>query len=448
MTQKWNLQDIRPAESRRRTGQGPTLNAQTPTMERRPVPRMSESPEVNDLDVSTIPIKDGNKEGKKKYIVLTAIVSILIVSVFALSAILSKTTLTVYPEFREPVVNAEFTAYPDRREGALSYEIITIEETGEQQVAASGEEYVETQAKGFIEIVKTTAGSERLIKNTRFRSPNGLVFRVQESVIVPGAIKDASGTLVPGTIRAEVFADAVGQEYNLEANTRFDVPGFKESNLNELYSAIYAVNREAMAGGYKGQKFLINDAELSTARQQLQLDLRNKLLARIETEKPAGFTTFPNSVAFSFVALPTVSYGENLVTIREQAVLQMPLFKEGEFANFLAKETISTYNREQVRIVDPKALTFEYVDQSINSSNIANLTALTFKIIGKPTIVWEFDAEKLQKDLADKSKTSISGVLTAHPGIRSAKVSSKPFWRRSVPSESADIEVVEVIGEE
>ena len=150
---------------------------------------------------------------------------------------------------------------------------------------------------------------------------------VHESVVVHGAHKDASGTLVPGTIRAEVFDDAVGQEYNLEANTRFDVPGFKESNLNELYSAIYAVNREAMTGGYKGQKFLINDAELSTARQQLQLDLRNKLLARIETEKPAGFTTFPNSVAFSFVALPTVSYGENLVTIREQAVLQIPLFK-------------------------------------------------------------------------------------------------------------------------
>ncbi len=441
MTQKWNLQDIRPAESRRRQPSQhlPTLNTQ-----HRPTPRQEEE---SDEDISTIVIKDGNKDNKKKYIILSSVIVVLIVSIFSLSAILSKTTLTVFPEFREPMVNAEFTAYPDRREGSLSYEVMTLDATGEKQVSATGEEYVETQAKGFIEIVKTTSGSERLIKNTRFRTPEGLIFRIQESVVVPGAMKDATGAIVPGTIRAEVFADAVGQEYNVAANTRFDVPGFKESNLNELYGSIYAVNKEPMAGGYKGKKFLINDNELSTARQELQLKLRDELLAKINTEKPAGFTTFANSVAFTFEALPTVSYGENLVTIREQAVLQMPLFKEEEFANFLAKETISTYNREQVRIDDISKLEFNYTDPTVNSSNIANMTALTFKIIGKPTIIWEFDADKLQKDLAGKSKTSISNVLTAHPGIRSAKVSSKPFWRRSFPEEPTDIVVLEVIGE-
>jgi len=443
MTQKWNLQDIRPAEPRRRTP------ATRPIDQPRPVEHggtmdLSVPPD----DSETIAVRDGNKESKKKYILLSSIVAFLIISVFGLSAMLSKTTLTVYPEFREPVVNAEFIAYPDRREGSLSYEVITIDSTGEMQVQASGEEFVETQAKGFLEIVKTTPGSERLIKNTRFRSPDGQIFRIQESVVVPGAIEDTTGKLVPGTIRTEVFADAVGEEYNLAANTRFDVPGFKESNLNELYTAIYAVNRDAMTGGFSGQKFIINDDELSKARQELQLKLRDELLARIETEKPAGFTTFPSSVALTFEPLSTVSYGENLVTIREQAVLQMPLFKQEDFAAYLAKETISTYNREQVRIVDTSVLDFSYVDLATNSTNIANLTSLTFKVVGKPTIVSEFDAEQLQKDLAGKSKTSISTVLTAHPGIRSALVSSKPFWRRSFPEEPKDIIIVEVVGEE
>lgn len=444
MTQKWNLQDIRPAEPRRR--QPAQVSPQTSAQPPRYTSRVDES-ETDDDGISTISIKDGNKESKKKYILLGAVVVVLIVSVFSLSAVLSKTTLTVYPEFREPTVNAEFTAYPNRREGALSYEIITLDATKEKQVAASGEEYVESQAKGFLEIQKTTPGSERLIKNTRFRSPDGKVFRIQESVVVPGAIKDASGTLVPGTIRAEVFADAVGQEYNLAAGTKFDVPGFQESKLPELYAAISATNLDAISGGYKGQKFLINDNELSTARQELQLELRDELLARIGTEKPAGFTTFPDSVAFTYEALPTVTYGENLVTIREQAVLQMPLFKQEEFANFLAKETIATYNREQVRILDITTLDFTYVDQNTSSSNLANQTALTFKIIGKPTIVSEFDASKLQTDLAGKAKTSISTVLTAHPGIKSANVSSKPFWKRSFPEKAEDIVVVEVIGE-
>ncbi len=439
MTQKWNLQDIRPAEPRRRqSSQLPTLNTQ-----QRPSSRIDEPID----DVSTIIIKDGKKEGKKKYIVLSSVVVLLIFSIFGLSAFLYKTTLSVFPEYREPMVNAEFIAYPDRREGSLSYEVITLDSTGEKQVSATGEEYVESQAKGFIEIVKTTTGSERLIKNTRFRTPEGLVFRIQESVVVPGAVKDTSGAMVPGTIRAEVFADAVGQEYNLPANTKFDVPGFKESNLNELYSSIYAINKEEMTGGYKGKKFLINDAELSTARQELQIKLRDELLTKVKNEKPAGFTTFDSSVAFTFEALPTISYGDNLVTIREQAVLQMPIFKEIDFANFIAKETISTYNRENVRIQDLSKLEFSYVDPAINATNIANLTALTFKIVGKPTIIWEFNAEQLQKDLAGKSKTSITSVLTAYPGIKRTEVSTKPFWRRSFPEEPSDIVIVEVIGD-
>ncbi len=440
MTQKWNLQDIRPAESKR---QRPT---ERPTMGP-PQNYISQTQGAED-DIATIVVNDGKKVSKRKYLVLSSVVVILILSLFGLSSLLSKTTLTVFPEFSNPTVNAEFMAYPDRREGALSYEIITLEEEGEKQVSASGQEYVESQAKGFIEIIKTTPGSEQLVKNTRFRSPDGKVFRIKEGVVVPGALKDTTGNLVPGMIKAEIFADTVGQEYNLEADTKFDIPGFKESNLNELYNSIHAINREAITGGYKGQKFIINDNELSTSRQALELELRDKLLARIETEKPAGFISFPNSVSFTYVELPTVQYGENLVTIKEQAILQMPLFKQDDFAKFLAKETITTYNREPVHITDPSSLTFTYSDFSTNSINLANQTALTFKIAGKPTIVSDFDAAQLQKDLAGKSKTSISTVLTAHPGIKSAKVSSKPFWRRTFPEKPTDIIIVEVVGED
>lgn len=446
MTQKWNLQDIRPAEPRRR-----------PRVEQRPVvvsTRPSISREEGDLeitrgsDVDTIEVKDGNKESKKKYTILATVVVLLIGAIFGLSALLSKTTLTVYPEYSEPVVNAEFTAYPDKRDGELSYEVMTIETTGEKQVKASGEEYVETKAEGFIEIMKSTSGAEQVVKNTRFRSPDGKIFRIQEGVTIPGAIKDSTGKLVPGTIRAKVVADAAGEDYNLAAGTKLDVPGFKESNLMDLYNAISATVREPLQGGYKGQKFMINDAELSTARQELELTLRNQLLDRIKNEKPAGFTSFDNSVALTYQELPTVSYGENLVTIREQAYLQLPLFKESDFASFLASETVPTYSDLPVRIADIGTLTFSYTDQNTSATNIANLTSLTFKIVGKPTIVSEFDAEKLQGDLAGKAKTAISTVLTAHPGIKSARVESKPFWRRSFPEDAADIEIIEVVGEE
>jgi hypothetical protein len=450
MTQKWNLQDIRPTEPRRQRPNRPSLtisNDRPATNNPTPKERVVSESDI-DMAAERVEIHDGNKDRKRSFLMVTSVVVGLVVLVIGLSAFLSKTTLTVYPEYYEPVVNAEFTAYPEKKGESLAYEVITIEATGERQVSATGEEYVETKAEGFIEITKSTAGSEQLVKNTRFRTPGGQVFRIQEPVVVPGALKNASGTLVPGSIRAKVVADAVGEEFNIPAGTKFDVPGFKESNLNELYNSISATNNEAISGGYKGQKFMINDADLSTKRQELQLELRDKLLAQVKTEKPAGFVAFDTAVAITYTALPPVSHGQNLVTIREEAVLQLPLFKEEDFAAFVAKETTATYDREPVRIIDTGVLTFSYVDSNTSSNNIANLTELKFKISGKPTIVAEFDAEKLQNDLAGKAKTSISAVLTAHPGIKSARVESKPFWRRSFPEDPTDIVIVEVVGEE
>ncbi len=444
MTQKWNLQDIRPAEVRQPRK---VVTKEVPhKVINRPNPNFQNHNSEGDEDeVGTIVIKDNKKTNRFNYTLVGVLAVILIGGIFASTAYLSKITLTVFPEFKEPNVNAEFTAYPDRREDALTYEIMTLEQTGERQVKASGQENVESQAKGFLEISKTTPGSERLIKNTRFRSADGLIFRIQESVVVPGAMKDSSGALVPGTIRAEVFADAVGSEYNLPVGTKFDVPGFKDSNLTELYNSIKAENREPLAGGFKGPKFMIDDNELSTAKQSLQMELRDSLLTKIESEKPADFVVFKDAVAITYNDLPTVQYGDDLVTIKVQAVLQLPLFKHADFSSFIAKETIPTYGQDPVRIRNTDDLKFSYTDSNTSTTNIANAPSLTFNIVGKPLIVWEYSAEQLQKDLAGKQMTAISTVLSGYTGIKNASITGKPFWARSFPDEPSEINIIESI---
>ncbi len=446
MTQKWNLQDIRPAEPRRRRPSQADMS-QVPEVRQSAELRLDGRQPAKDYDADTIVIKNGPKQSKRNVMMLALVAFLIVLGVFGLSFTLSKTTLTVYPEFNEPTVNAEFTAYPEKRDGQLSYEIMTLTEEGERQVKATGQETVKEQAKGFIEIVKSTPGTERLIKNTRFRSSEGLIFRIQESVVVPGAIKDSTGKFVPGTIRAEVFAENPGAEYNLGAETKFDVPGFKESNLNELYNSIYAVNREAFINGFNGPRFIIDENELSTAKQALQIELRDKLLARVSKESPADFISFAGSIAVSYNSQPTIQFGDNLVTIREQATLQLPLFKHSDFASFIAKETVPTYSQQLVRITNVLDLTFAYKDVNISSVVIANLPSLTFSILGKPQIVSEFDMAQLKTDLAGKAHTALAQVLGAHTGISSAKVSGKPFWKRSFPEKSADIEIIEIIGE-
>lgn len=442
MTQKWNLQDIRPVDRRQRRHTDETVNPAPVTPRQAP-----EIPKTDINNVDTLVIKDGKKERNKNYFVLSAVIIFVISAIFVVSLVISKTTLTIYPEYNSPTVNAEFTAYPDRRDGQLAYEVMTLTEKSETQVKATGQETVKEQAKGFIEIIKSTPGTERLIKNTRFRSPDGLIFRIQESVVVPGAVKDGTGNLVPGTIRAEVFADNVGPSYNLPAGTRFDIPGFQENKLEDLYKTIYAENREAFTGGFDGPKFTLDEKELDTAEQSLEIKLRDGLLAKVKNEQPADFIAFPGAIAVTYNQLPVIKYGDNLVTVQIEAVLQQPLFKQDAFASFLAKATIESYTGSPVRIVDPSVLKFEYTSATTSSSNIANATSLSFKLSGKPQIVWKFDADKLKSDLAGKSLTALSVVLSGHPGIKSAEISDKPFWKRTFPEDKNDITIIEKVGE-
>jgi hypothetical protein len=398
-------------------------------------------------DIPSIVIDDGNKSSKNRLVLSVVLFVVIVGSAIGLSALMGKTELTLYPEFRQPNVSAEFTAYPDKRADALSYEIMTLEATGERQVKATGQIQVEQQTTGMIEIVKTTPGAERLIKNTRFRSPDGLVFRIQESVVVPGAVNDGSGGSVPGTIQAEVFAEEAGEEYNLVAGTQFDVPGFKEGGFTDLYNGISARNPATFTGGFNGPQFQIDESELSTARQALQMELRDNLLTRIDSEKPADFVAFKDAVAITYNQLPAVEYGQDLVTIKEQALLQIPLFQEIEFGSFIAKETVATYDGGDVRVDDPGELKFNYTNPTTSVSVIANEPALEFRLTGKPLLIWEYDAVKLTKDIAGLPKTSINNAITAYGGIRAAKVHITPFWQQTFPENSEDIIVIEELKE-
>lgn len=443
MAQKWNLQDIRPAEPRKRRMPPKQMQQGRPAPQAA-APVMRETKE----EIPSIVIEDGTKKSSKNVIIAILLFVFIVGGAVGLSALLGKTELTIFPENREPTISADFTAYPDKRSDSLSYEVMTLESTSESQVTASGQVEVKEQATGVLEIKKVTPGAERLIKNTRFRSPDGLVFRIQESVVVPGSVTDSSGANVPGTIQAEVFADEPGEEYNLAASTKFDIPGFEEGGFDELFNAISASNPQDMSGGFDGQQFQIDDAELNTARQALQVQLRDTLLARIDSEKPSDFLAFPGSIAITYNELPAVEYGDDLVTIREQAILQIPLFQKTEFASFLAAEAVATYEGGPVRVDDPATLTFNYTNPTTSASVIANEPSLEFSLTGRPLLIWEYDVDALTNDLAGLPKTAINNAISAYPGIEAARVRITPFWQRTFPDNAEDIILIEELNQE
>jgi len=262
-----------------------------------------------------------------------------------------------------------------------------------------------------------------------------------DPVVVPGSV--AGG---PGSIQATVFAAEPGEEYNLSAGNRLTVPGLESDP--ELFNAIYAENSQPFTGGFDGQRFIIDEGELATAKQALQMQLRDTLLARLPTEQPAGFVSFPDSVAFVYESLPAVEYDDNLATIKEKAILQVPLYRAEDIAAFLATATVPGYEDEPVRVDDYSVLSFAYQDATTASSNIANLESISFTLAGRPLVVWTYDAGRLSTDLLGTNRTALNQVLQAYPAIERARAEIRPFWKRTFPLNMSEIEIIEIVKEE
>jgi len=201
-----------------------------------------------------VDIIDG-RAAKKKRVITIFIVAVLILGFgFLISALISGADVTVYPKFKDATVQATFSAVKDPQVGELSYELLTLEADGERQVSATGEEQVSERATGNILIYNAFSTSpQRLIKNTRFESPDGLIYRINESVEVPGMVEDDDGSPVPGVITAKVFADGTGEQYNISP-VRFTVPGLAGS---DQFDTMYAESNETLASAANLSK--IND---------------------------------------------------------------------------------------------------------------------------------------------------------------------------------------------
>jgi len=136
-------------------------------------------------------------------------------------------------------------------------------------------EFQGVNAKGKIRIINTTYDSWPLKAQTRFRTDEGIVFRLQTGAIVPPASKNEAGVKEDGEIITIVVADPfdiyehpVGERGNL-GPTKFIIPGLSKYN-QEL---IWAVSDGVMKGGVTQYQKIVKDEDIEVAQKQIQENL-------------------------------------------------------------------------------------------------------------------------------------------------------------------------------
>ena len=360
---------------------------------------------------------------------------------FTFSLVFSSTKIVVEPKVAQVTLDGVYEALedPDSESDALGYDVMTIALEQSREVPAKGEEFKEKRASGGITIFNDfSEETQRLVKNTRFESPGGLIYRIPESVEVPGQKTNDNGDTLPGSIDVTVFADETGEEYNTGL-TDFTVPGFKGS---PQFDSFYARSKTEMSGGFAGNVKIVDEQTRENTVATLQEELRGNLFEEANLQVPDSFFIFDEGIDIRFESLLDKQVDSGTVALHERGILSSIIIHEGRFARFVAYKTLSTYEGEDIQIENIDAITISRAD---NEADISDSDGIALSLRGETALKWLFDEDELKEKFVGKSKKDVDSILQEFPSIDKAEVIVRPFWKKSFPDslDKIKIEVVE-----
>ncbi|HBV00825.1 MAG TPA: hypothetical protein DEF00_00315 [Candidatus Taylorbacteria bacterium] len=356
----------------------------------------------------------------------------------ALLTSFSGATVSVTPKTRLISVNYEFTAGKD--EGAkLRFVPLPVSETAEIKIPADTAKKVSEKATGTIIIYNNFSDKpQRLIKNTRFETREGLIYRIGSSITVPGRIQK-SGQAVPGSLEVTVTADSPGVEYNIPP-TDFTVPGFKTDPAR--FAGFYARSKTKMSGGFDGVIKVPSDSALLSARASLRETVGKNIIAKKQSAVPQGYVLFSGAVATKNESLPPEPVDGNMSLIKERTIGVALLFKEADIGREVAKLAIPNFNNLLIEIPALKRLQLELKEPQ--NGDVTQAQTIRFTLKGEVLVVWRYDEYKLREALLGKPRDGIATVLSDFPEIERADFVIRPVWSRKFPENPKKISFEEI----
>jgi hypothetical protein len=366
--------------------------------------------------------------------------SLVVLGVALYPILFPKATVTVTPRSSALTFSeASFDASKDGESG-VRYTLSPVVLSETVSIPASQKKQVEEKARGVITIEnRAQTASQRLIKNTRFESATGKIYRIRESIVIPG-YTGSGDTLRAGSLDVEVFADEAGPSYNLQEGT-LTIPGLKDKA--ELFNGIRAKVKTALRGGSTGTKFVIANSERDSAKMKLDTSLIAK--AREEAAKviPEGSLAVRGGESVVMRDLVDEESGTSVIVGREITYTQM-VFDMHALAEYLRSQSSNADLPDSpARISNPEALGITLSAPEDSDESVFSAPSTEFTLAGKPTLVWEIDVDALKQSLANVTRDEIQDILKKNQTIgEGTQVDIMPFWKNTVPGTgSIDVQI-------
>ncbi|MDP3646050.1 MAG: hypothetical protein Q8R25_03105 [bacterium] len=350
--------------------------------------------------------------------------AVLVVGILGLFAF-RNSTVTVTPRSQLVTFDetSHFSAFPEASAAPtlLSYKVIMTDIEDSEPVAAQGMQHAETKASGTITVYNAYSASPvRLIKNTRFQSDNGLVFRAPADILVPG--KKGS---TPGSINVMVVADKAGNQYNI-APTQFTLPGLQSTPV--MYKGISAKSTTSFAGGFVGDQPAVAPATLAAAISAVRARLAEKVLQSGQANEE--YILLPDLAQITYQSQQSTTEAGGGVRIHEKAHVDMIAFPKDLFAQSVAKSVTADAENVSISLYPGTGFTAH-----TNSKPTSwGIEPIDFNLTGQAQLIWNVDTVALAKALSGRDESAFQTIVAGFPGIQEAHARIQPFWKNTFPT--------------
>jgi hypothetical protein len=391
---------------------------------------------ISKMNQSNQKIRGG--KGKNK-ILLLFILLVLVIGTISILNIFKSASFTIHAKSESvdnidieiPIVNESASDSL----GNLVYKEITLNTSAEIKSEADNEELVQEKSRGTITVYNEYSNEpQRLIKNTRFETSDGKIYRIDDSITVPG-YTEINGQKKAGELDVTVFADVPGQSYNIGL-TEFTIPGFKDQ---EQFDFFYAKSKTPMSGGFDGVRKIVTEDKKEIARKELQARITNNLRDMIQNQISNEYLYFNGPEDYTYAEIEQGDTNGNEVTLKMSGSSKFIILNKQDFAKSLAKNTNSSINEnDTVQIQDIDKIDKNLIEKEGNKY---------LKILGSANLIWQNDLEEIKEFILNKKeKDIIPLVLQNFKGIiKIENVSIKPFWSNTFPKKTSGIKITEEI---
>lgn len=379
-------------------------------------------------------VSGGPKRSSKTFIFGGLVLIAIAVFVVGMMTVFASATVEVTPKSELVQVQTELPGMLNvAAEGSVRFEVIKLSASKTVSVAATGEEAAEVKASGKIVVYNNfSTEPQRLIVRTRFESAEGLIFRIPESVVVPGkTVKD--GVESPGSIEVEVFADEAGEKYNID-KTDFTIPGFKSDATR--YKNFYARSSTDMEGGFIGKRKVVDPAVKKSALEGLDAEIEESLKKDLGSKVPAGLVLLDGAVSYKSRELPQQEEAPGVTLVKEVTGYAIMLNAE-DLSNLLTNKYAAA--DPQWSGIKPIVQDFSLLKISGIPESLENTDKITLQLSGQAEVLADLNTEALAQRLLGAPKSDAGKLMSEFPGISGLTATIRPIWKQSFPTDPSKI---------